>query len=115
MSGRRLAALPPLESPGERLEHALDRVRRAVIEIQTASTEVHAALHDMSRQASRQPQRASERSAFRVSEVAKRLGVHPNHVRNLIDQGKLEAIHSGTVVLIRAEELDRYLNSQGYN
>lgn len=47
-----------------------------------------------------------------VREVADALGVHPETIRRLIHDGRLDAIRIGRVLRIRRVELDRFLESQ---
>ena len=47
-----------------------------------------------------------------VREVADALGVHPETIRRLIHDGRLDAIRIGRVLRIRRAELDRFLESQ---
>lgn len=45
---------------------------------------------------------------WRVSEVARKLGVSSSHVHNEIAAGKLKAFQSGSLKLINSEALDAY-------
>jgi len=47
-----------------------------------------------------------------VREVADALGVHPETIRRLIHDGRLDAIRIGRVLRVRRAELDRFLESQ---
>lgn len=47
-----------------------------------------------------------------VREVADALGVHPETIRRLIHDGRLEAIRVGRVLRIARAELDRFVASQ---
>lgn len=51
-------------------------------------------------------------SLYSVREVASRLGVHPETVRRLIHDGRLEAVRVGRVLRIHGDELDRFLARQ---
>lgn len=51
-------------------------------------------------------------SLYSVREVASRLGVHPETVRRLIHDGRLEAVRVGRVLRIHRGELDRFLARQ---
>ena len=46
---------------------------------------------------------------LKVSEIAKRLRVHPNTVRRLIDNGELPAVFVGSQARVLADDLERYL------
>ena len=47
-----------------------------------------------------------------VREVADALGVHPETIRRLIHDGRLDAIRVGRVLRIDRAELDRFIASQ---
>ena len=47
-----------------------------------------------------------------VREVASALGVHPETIRRLIHDGRLDAIRVGRVLRIQRVELERFLESQ---
>lgn len=47
-----------------------------------------------------------------VREVADALGVHPETIRRLIHDGRLDAIRVGRVLRVRRPELERFLESQ---
>ncbi len=47
-----------------------------------------------------------------VREVADALGVHPETIRRLIHDGRLDAIRVGRVLRIGRAELDRFVASQ---
>jgi len=47
-----------------------------------------------------------------VREVADALGVHPETIRRLIHDGRLDAIRVGRVLRIDRAELDRFVASQ---
>ena len=47
-----------------------------------------------------------------VREVADALGVHPETIRRLIHDGRLDAIRVGRVLRIGRPELDRFVASQ---
>ena len=47
-----------------------------------------------------------------VREVADALGVHPETIRRLIHDGRLDAIRVGRVLRIDRSELDRFIASQ---
>jgi excisionase family DNA binding protein len=49
------------------------------------------------------------RLTYRPNELAAAMGVHRDHVTNLIRRGELAAIQSGRAVLISAAEVERYL------
>lgn len=49
---------------------------------------------------------------FSVRQVADQLGVHPETIRRLIHDGRLEAIRVGRVLRIHAAELDQFLARQ---
>jgi excisionase family DNA binding protein len=49
---------------------------------------------------------------FSVREVADRLGVHPETIRRLIHDGRLEAIRVGRVLRVEAPSLDGFLARQ---
>ena len=49
---------------------------------------------------------------YSVRQVADHLGVHPETIRRLIHDGRLEAIRIGRVLRIQAAELDRFLARQ---
>lgn len=51
-------------------------------------------------------------SLFSVRQVADQLGVHPETVRRLIHDGRLEAVRIGRVLRIDASELDGFLARQ---
>ncbi len=51
-------------------------------------------------------------SLFSVRQVADQLGVHPETVRRLIHDGRLEAVRIGRVLRIDAGELDGFLARQ---
>jgi excisionase family DNA binding protein len=49
---------------------------------------------------------------FSVREVADRLGVHPETIRRLIHDGRLEAIRVGRVLRVEARSLEGFLARQ---
>jgi excisionase family DNA binding protein len=49
---------------------------------------------------------------YSVRHVADQLGVHPETVRRLIHDGRLQAVRIGRVLRIDASELDRFLARQ---
>jgi excisionase family DNA binding protein len=49
---------------------------------------------------------------YSVREVAGRLGVHPETIRRLIHDGRLEAVRVGRVLRVGAPELERFLERQ---
>jgi excisionase family DNA binding protein len=49
---------------------------------------------------------------YSVRQVADQLGVHPETVRRLIHDGRLEAVRIGRVLRIAASELDGFLARQ---
>lgn len=49
---------------------------------------------------------------FSVRQVADQLGVHPETVRRLIHDGRLEAVRVGRVLRIHGSELDGFLARQ---
>lgn len=51
-------------------------------------------------------------SLFSVRQVADQLGVHPETVRRLIHDRRLEAVRIGRVLRIDASELDGFLARQ---
>lgn len=51
-----------------------------------------------------------DRIAYRFSEVARALGVHPDTVNNWVERGDLHAVKIGRVRLVPAAELERLLN-----
>ena len=50
-----------------------------------------------------------------VKEASDESGYNPEYIRRLIRYGKLEAVKIGTVFLIRAESLERYMAEQDEN
>lgn len=54
----------------------------------------------------------SSSSLYSVRQVADQLGVHPETVRRLIHDGRLEAVRIGRVLRIDASELDGFLARQ---
>ncbi len=56
---------------------------------------------------------AQNRSAlYSVREVAGLLGVHPETIRRLIHDGRVEAVRVGRVLRIESYEVDRFLARQ---
>jgi excisionase family DNA binding protein len=51
-------------------------------------------------------------SLFSVREVADRLGVHPETIRRLIRDGRLEAVRVGRVLRVEGRSLDGFLARQ---
>jgi excisionase family DNA binding protein len=49
---------------------------------------------------------------YSVRQVADQLGVHPETVRRLIHDGRIEAVRIGRVLRINAGELERFLTRQ---
>lgn len=47
-----------------------------------------------------------------VREVARRLGVHPETIRRLIHDGRLEAVRIGRVLRVDSSELESFLARQ---
>lgn len=55
---------------------------------------------------------ATPADLYSVREVAGRLGVHPETIRRLIHDGRLEAVRVGRVLRVGAPELERFLERQ---
>jgi excisionase family DNA binding protein len=49
---------------------------------------------------------------YSVREVAGRLGVHPETIRRLIHDGRLDAVRVGRVLRVHRQALDRFLARQ---
>ena len=49
------------------------------------------------------------RSLYSVREVADRLGVHPETIRRLIHDGRLDAVRVGRVLRVDADSLEGFL------
>ena len=49
---------------------------------------------------------------FSVREVADQLGVHPETIRRLIHDGRLDAIRVGRVLRVQGDTLERFLSRQ---
>jgi excisionase family DNA binding protein len=49
---------------------------------------------------------------YSVREVAHRLGVHPETIRRLIHDGRLEAVRVGRVLRVEPSELERFISRQ---
>jgi excisionase family DNA binding protein len=47
-----------------------------------------------------------------VRDVAYQLGVHPETIRRLIHDGRLDAVRVGRVLRVRQEAVDRYVARQ---
>ena len=56
------------------------------------------------------PPAGAEPSLVSVREVADQLGVHPETVRRLIHEGRLDAVRVGRVLRVHREALDRFLD-----
>lgn len=54
--------------------------------------------------------RVHRKLAFSIQEAAIEISLSPAFIRKLIREGKLKVAKCGSRVLIRADELDRYLN-----
>jgi excisionase family DNA binding protein len=54
----------------------------------------------------------SSAGLYSVRQVADQLGVHPETVRRLIHDGRLEAVRIGRVLRIHGSELDGFLARQ---
>jgi excisionase family DNA binding protein len=55
---------------------------------------------------------AVEDTLYTVRDVAGRLGVHPETVRRLIHDGRLDAVRVGRVLRVHGESLDGFLARQ---
>lgn len=55
---------------------------------------------------------SSNAALYSVRQVADQLGVHPETVRRLIHDGRLQAVRIGRVLRIDASELDGFLARQ---
>jgi len=53
-----------------------------------------------------------EDTLYTVRDVAGRLGVHPETVRRLIHDGRLDAVRVGRVLRVHGESLDGFLARQ---
>jgi excisionase family DNA binding protein len=51
-------------------------------------------------------------SLYSVREVAGRLGVHPETIRRLIHDGRLDAVRVGRVLRVHGDALDGFLAQQ---
>jgi excisionase family DNA binding protein len=49
---------------------------------------------------------------YSVREVAGRLGVHPETIRRLIHEGRLDAVRVGRALRVSAVEVDRWVERQ---
>jgi excisionase family DNA binding protein len=47
--------------------------------------------------------------SYSIKEAAEVSGYHPEHLRRLIREGKIEAVKVGQAYLIRVESLEKYL------
>lgn len=52
------------------------------------------------------------KALYSVKEVASRLGVHPETIRRLIHDGRLEAVRIGRVLRVEGEAVDQFLARQ---
>ncbi len=52
------------------------------------------------------------RDVYTVREVADRLGVHPETIRRLIHDGRIEAVRVGRVLRVAAADVDAFLARQ---
>jgi excisionase family DNA binding protein len=55
----------------------------------------------------------NNRIALSLQEVAESIGVSVPFLRLEIQRGKLKAAHAGRRVLVRRDEIDRYLEGEG--
>ena len=55
---------------------------------------------------------AVEDTLYTVRDVAGRLGVHPETVRRLIHDGRLDAVRVGRVLRVQGESLEGFLARQ---
>ena len=55
---------------------------------------------------------AVDRTLYSVRDVANRLGVHPETVRRLIHDGRLDAVRIGRVLRVPQASLDGFLARQ---
>jgi excisionase family DNA binding protein len=55
---------------------------------------------------------AVENTLYTVRDVAGRLGVHPETVRRLIHDGRLDAVRVGRVLRVHGDSLDGFLARQ---
>jgi excisionase family DNA binding protein len=53
-----------------------------------------------------------DNSLYSVREVANRLGVHPETIRRLIHDGRLEAVRVGRVLRVDAAAVQRFVANQ---
>lgn len=114
---RSLASVPNQPTNArDRLTAARERFTRAVTEVQTAATELHAAELELVKDvAADGPARRwaegenGHRLAYRITEVAKLLGVSVEHVNRRIEKRELRTVHMGDAVLILAGDLEAYL------
>jgi excisionase family DNA binding protein len=49
---------------------------------------------------------------YSVREVAGRLGVHPETIRRLIHDGRLDAVRVGRALRVSGDEVDRWVERQ---
>ena len=54
----------------------------------------------------------SEPEVYSVREVADRLGVHPETIRRLIHDGRLEAVRVGRVLRVAAADVAAFIERQ---
>jgi excisionase family DNA binding protein len=55
---------------------------------------------------------ANDKALYTVRDVANRLGVHPETVRRLIHDGRLDAVRIGRVLRVDADSLQGFLLNQ---
>lgn len=58
------------------------------------------------------PSAADDKGLYTVREVANRLGVHPETVRRLIHDGRLDAVRVGRVLRVESDSLQSFLLNQ---
>lgn len=58
------------------------------------------------------PTDADDKALYTVREVANRLGVHPETVRRMIHDGRLDAVRVGRVLRVESDSLQSFLQNQ---
>lgn len=100
-------------TPRERFEAAQERLRLAVTEVHAAASEVQYAQYLVQREQNKKPDREHDGAiAYRISEVAKKIGLSRDMVKKEISKGALPTVRVGTAVLILHSDLMTYLKQR---
>ena len=96
----------------QRLKQALDNLRHALEETQSALLELDGtSFEEEEKQQVRQTQERRGQDLFSVMEVCQELGMSKTWVHHMIKSGEIPSIRLGNNIKVRRKDLEEYLES----